>query len=90
MRRHRSGNRNDITELEALIDAIPPVRSRRGGPRQRPDEMFGDRAYDHDTYRKKVRAVGIAHASLAAASPTAPVWAHTGGSWNSPSPGTTT
>jgi transposase len=53
------GNRNDVTELEALIDAIPPVRGRRGRPRQRPDELYGDRAYDHDKYRKKVRAKGI-------------------------------
>jgi hypothetical protein len=53
------GNRNDVTELEALIDAIPPVRGRRGRPRQRPDELYGDRAYDHDKYRRKVRAKGI-------------------------------
>lgn len=53
------GNRNDVTELEALIDAIPPVCGRRGRPRQRPDELYGDRAYDHDKYRKKVRARGI-------------------------------
>jgi transposase len=53
------GNRNDVTELEPLLDAIPPVRGRRGRPRQRPDELYGDRAYDHDKYRKKARAKGI-------------------------------
>jgi transposase len=53
------GNRNDVTELESLIEAVPPVRGRRGRPRQRPDELYGDRAYDHDKYRKKVRAKGI-------------------------------
>ncbi len=53
------GNRNDVTELESLIDGVPPVRGRRGRPRQRPDELYGDRAYDHDKYRKKVRAKGI-------------------------------
>lgn len=53
------GNRNDVTELESLIEAVPPVRGRRGRPRQRPEELYGDRAYDHDKYRKKVRAKGI-------------------------------
>jgi IS5 family transposase len=53
------GNRHDVTELESLINAVPPVRGRRGRPRQRPDELYGDRAYDHDKYRKKVRAKGI-------------------------------
>jgi transposase len=53
------GNRNDVTELEPLIEAIPSVRGRRGRPRQRPDELYGDRAYDHDKYRKKVRSKGI-------------------------------
>jgi hypothetical protein len=33
------GNRNDVTELMPLIEAIPPVRGRRGRPRQRPDRI---------------------------------------------------
>ncbi|MDG4790217.1 IS5 family transposase [Micromonospora sp. WMMD1102] len=53
------GNRHDVTELLPLIDKIPPVRSRRGRPRRRPDQLFGDRAYDHDKYRRAVRAKGI-------------------------------
>ena len=53
------GNRNDVTELLPLIDKIPPVRGRRGRPRQRPDDLFADRAYDHDRYRRLVRARGI-------------------------------
>jgi len=28
-----------------LVDAIPPVRGRRGRPRRRPRRLFGDRAY---------------------------------------------
>ena len=35
------------------------MRGRRGRPRRRPDTAFADRAYDHDTYRKQVQAVGI-------------------------------
>ena len=53
------GNRNDITQLIPLIEAIPPVRGRRGRPRQRPGKVYADRAYDHDKYRRLVRARGI-------------------------------
>jgi transposase len=53
------GNRNDVTQLMPLIEALPPVRGRRGRPRQRPDRLYADCGYDHDKYRKQVRAVGI-------------------------------
>ena len=53
------GNRHDITELLPLIDNVPPVRGRRGRPRRRPAELFADRAYDFDKYRKAVRAKGV-------------------------------
>jgi Transposase DDE domain len=53
------GNRNDVTQLIPLIDAIPPVRGRRGRPRRRPGKVFADRAYDHDKYRAQVKARGI-------------------------------
>jgi hypothetical protein len=53
------GQRNDVTQLTPLIAAIPPVRGRRGRPRQRPDRVYADRGYDHDKYRRQVRAKGI-------------------------------
>jgi len=53
------GNRNDVTQLLPLLDAIPPVRGRRGRPRRKPDSLFADRGYDHDIYRDQVRARGI-------------------------------
>jgi len=53
------GNRNDVTQLMPLIDALPPVRGRRGRPRRRPDTLFADRAYDHDKYRTQVQAAGM-------------------------------
>ncbi|MFJ5035203.1 IS5 family transposase [Streptomyces sp. NPDC088560] len=53
------GNRNDVTQLIPLIQAVPPVRGRRGRPRRRPDTLYADRGYDHDKYRRQVRAVGI-------------------------------
>lgn len=51
-------NGNDIIQLLPLINAIPAVRGRRGRPRQRPDRIYADRAYD-DKYRRLVRAKGI-------------------------------
>jgi transposase InsO family protein len=51
------GNRNDITQLMLLIAAIPPVRSRRGRPWQRPDALYADRG--HDKYRRQIRDKGI-------------------------------
>ena len=50
------GNRNDITQLMPLLQAIPPVHGR---PRQRPDALYADRGYDHDKYRRQVRGKGI-------------------------------
>lgn len=52
------GNRNDVTHLLPLLDAIPPVRGRVGHPRRRPDPLFTDRGYDHDIYRDQVRTRG--------------------------------
>jgi len=34
-------NRNDSQEALALVDAIPPLPSARGRPRQRPDSVLG-------------------------------------------------
>jgi transposase len=57
-----SANRNDITQLIPLVDAIPAVRGPRGGrPRKRPERVLADRGYDHDKYRRLLRARGIAH-----------------------------
>ncbi|MFF4189615.1 IS5 family transposase [Nonomuraea sp. NPDC001831] len=48
-------NRNDVTQLRPLLDAVPKVRGKRGRPRQRPDVVLADRGYDHDKYRCLVR-----------------------------------
>jgi transposase len=53
------GNRNDVTELIPLIQAVPPIRGKRGRPRQRPEKVYADRGYDHDKYRDQVRALGV-------------------------------
>ena len=38
--------RCDVTQLLPLVDAVPPVRGRRGRPRRRPARLYGARAYD--------------------------------------------
>ena len=53
------GNRNDVTQLLPLIDAIGPVTGKRGRPRQRPDVLFADRGYDHDKYRRELWRRGV-------------------------------
>ena len=53
-------NRHDVTQLVALVEAIPPVRGKVGRPRQRPASVQGDRAYDSEPHRRQLRAKGIA------------------------------
>jgi len=52
-------NAHDITQLVPLVIAIPPLAGRRGRPRQRPDRVQGDRAYDSTAHRSALRALGI-------------------------------
>jgi hypothetical protein len=83
------GSRNDVTRLLPLIDEVPPVRGRCGRPRQRPDELFADRAYDHDKYRKAVRHKGIRPRIARRGQPHDSGWAWSGGWSSERSPGTT-
>ncbi|MFK4071576.1 IS5 family transposase [Streptomyces sp. NPDC029674] len=53
------GHRNDVTQLLPLLDKIPAVAGLVGRPRRRPDMLFADRGYDHDKYRRLLRARGI-------------------------------
>ena len=54
-------NRHDITQLVALVDVIPPIGEKVGRPRQRPEFVQGDCAYDSEPYyRRQLRAKGVA------------------------------
>ncbi|MFI5852542.1 IS5 family transposase [Streptomyces parvulus] len=53
------GNRNDVTQLEPLVDKIPAVAGQVGRPRRRPDALLADRGYDHDKYRRLLWQRGI-------------------------------
>ena len=53
------GNRNDITQLIPLLDAVPPVRGRVGRPRHRPERLTAGRGYDSDGHRRELRRRSI-------------------------------
>jgi len=54
-----AANVNDCQMLEATVDAIPPIRQRRGRPRRRPAKLHGDKGYDFAAKRRALRACGI-------------------------------
>ena len=45
--------------MAPTLDAIPPVRGKRGRPRRRPDKVHADKAYDARARRRECRARGI-------------------------------
>jgi transposase len=51
-----AGNVNDITQFIPVVDAVPPVRGRRGRPKRRPERVYGDRAYHSQKVRRQLRA----------------------------------
>ncbi len=53
-------NRHDVTQLLKLVDSVPPVGGKPGHPKQRPDELYADRAYDSEQHRKQLQQRGIA------------------------------
>ncbi len=61
------GNRHDITQLLPPLDAIPRIRGVTGRPRHRPRQLFADRGYDFDKYRRLLEFR------------TAPAWARSAG-----------
>jgi transposase len=54
-----AANASDITQLWALLEAVPPVRGRKGRPRRRPRKLLGDRAYDSQPHRAALQRLGI-------------------------------
>ncbi len=54
-------NMHDSQGLEPLIRGIPPIRSRRGPRRRRPEKLHADKGYDYDHLRRWLRGRGIRH-----------------------------
>lgn len=52
-------NRHDSMALTTVVDAVHPVRQRRGRPRRRPDKLHADKGYDFKRCRKDLRQRGI-------------------------------
>ncbi len=52
-------NVHDVTQLQSLVEAIPPIPGIRGRPRQRPLSVQGDRGYDSKPHRQWLRTLRI-------------------------------
>lgn len=50
-----AANVNDITQTLDLVDGILPVAGRPGRPRQMPESLLGDKAYDSKAVRGELR-----------------------------------
>jgi transposase len=53
--RTTAANRPDVSELLPTVEAIPPVRGKRGRPRRRPDTAYADRGFDSRANREALR-----------------------------------
>lgn len=54
-------NMHDSLGLQPLVRGIPPIRSRRGPRRRRPDKLHADKGYDYDHLRRWLRQRRIRH-----------------------------
>lgn len=54
-----AANVHDSKALEPLIDAVAPVRQKRGRPRRRPHKLHADKGYDYPRCRAAIRRRGI-------------------------------
>jgi transposase len=49
----------EVTTAVPVVDSIGPVGGKPGRPRQRPEQLYGDRAYDSARLRGELRSRGI-------------------------------
>jgi transposase len=54
-----AANRNDISEMAPLVNALPAVAGKPGHPRREPDAFQGDLAYDSEPHRQGQRLMRI-------------------------------
>ena len=71
-------NRNDITQLMPLVDAIPSLQGRRGRPKRRPKNVLGDRGYDSQPHRRLLKKRGSSPSWRAEARRTEADWVGNG------------
>jgi hypothetical protein len=83
-------NRNDVTQVMPLLQAIPPIAGQRGAPRRKPELIQADRAYDSDPLRNLLAEHGIDTQIARRYTPHgAAAWARPAGWWSAPSRGCT-
>ncbi len=51
-----AANVNDVTMVQELVEAIPPVAGKPGRPRHRPERVQADRGFDAEAHRHWLRA----------------------------------
>jgi transposase len=54
-----AANRPEIEQLLPLVDTAGPLDEQTGEPKHRPKKVYGDRAYDSEPHREKLRERGI-------------------------------
>ena len=54
-----AANTHDSSMLEPMVDAIAPIRGRRGRPLRRPGKLHADKGYDSPRCRRALRVRGI-------------------------------
>jgi transposase len=52
-------NRQDSPRLVPLVEAVPSIKTPRGGRRKRPAKLHADKGYDFGVNRRALRARGI-------------------------------
>jgi IS5 family transposase len=57
--RHTGANVHDSQMLLVMVDAIVPIRKKRGRPRKRPHKLHADKAYDSASHREALRKRNI-------------------------------
>ena len=55
------GQRQESTQLEAVLDAIRVARLGVGRPRKRPERLTADKGYSSPSSRRVLRKRGITH-----------------------------
>lgn len=54
-----AANVNEVTQVERVLDAVPPVGGKPGPARRKPERLQGDRGFDSQPQRQRLRERGI-------------------------------
>ncbi len=82
-----AANVNEVTQVFAVLDDMPPVGGKPGPKRQKPERLQGDRGYDSEPVRQELRRRGSPRSWPPATPSTGAGWGSSAGSWSGPSPG---